>query len=191
MFVCCAVFSLQALSVAGAPPEKPAASQKLSLAEGQLVGEVAATWQAKTPRVSIIEKEFMIPAAQTVEQPTDSKTPASGRLTIMRAGGSVPANVDRWAAQFRDAKGGAVKPKLEKSTIPGGTLHRVELAGTFLQRRGPFAPATEKPGHRMLGAILETKSLGLYFFKFTGPEETVRKASGDFDRMLQSLKTGT
>ncbi len=40
-------------------------------------------------------------------------------------------------------------------------------------KRGPVAPAVERPNYRMLAAIIETGGAGNYFLKFYGPEKTV------------------
>ncbi len=49
----------------------------------------------------IVEHEFAIPAAEGDK--------ADGRFTIMAAGGSVDANIDRWYAQFSQPDGGSTK----------------------------------------------------------------------------------
>jgi hypothetical protein len=43
-----------------------------------------------------------------------------------------------------------------------------------------------KVGQGMLGAIVESPS-GLWFFKLTGPEATVKAARASFDAMLSSV----
>ena len=48
-------------------------------------------------------------------------------------------------------------------TVPGNA-HVVDVSGTFLDRPGPFAPPVERPGHRMLAAIIETPDAN-YFIK--------------------------
>jgi hypothetical protein len=47
-------------------------------------------------------------------------------------------------------------------------------------------PAAEKPGYMLLGAIAEGPDAN-WFFKFTGPEATVRANRAAWERMLNSL----
>ena len=47
-----------------------------------------AAWKQQQPKSQILSHEFSAPAAE------DDKT--DGRLTVMQAGGSIDANIDRW-----------------------------------------------------------------------------------------------
>ena len=62
----------------------------------------------------------------------------------------------------------------------------VDVEGTFLDARGSFAPAVERPGHRMLAAIVPT-SEGNYFIRFDGPAELVESYADDFRTMFERL----
>jgi hypothetical protein len=97
-------------------------------------------------------------------------------------GGSVEANIQRWAAQFD--LGGA-KPVPKKRTINGLAVTTMEMEGTFLAG-APMGPKVKKPGFRMLGAIVEAPD-GTVFFKLTGPSKTVAASEAGFHSVLQSL----
>ena len=142
---------------------------------GSLRMKAPAGWKRVPPRVRIIAYEFRVPPA-----PGDS-TP--GRVTIMAAGGSVEANIQRWKGQFRNP----THSKVEKKEINGYTVHLVDLAGTYLDRRGPFAPAVPRAGYRMLGAIIQTPQAN-FFVKFYGPQNTVAKNEQAFQKMIQSIR---
>src|SRR5687767_6000528 len=147
--------ALLALVPALAGAEDKPADTSFAIGEGKLALKAPAGWKKVQPKSRIIEAEFEIPVAEGDEIP--------GRLTAMGAGGSVEANIDRWAAQFT---GEDVKPKVEKKTVGGSEVHVVDLAGTYKDTPGgPFAggKTTLREDYRMLGAIIVTKDAGNYF----------------------------
>ena len=159
--------------------DKPAETP-FAIGEGKLALTAPAGWKKVQPKSRIIEAEFEIPAAKDDE--------IAGRLTAMGAGGTVEANIDRWAAQFT---GEGVKPKVEKKTIGGSEVHVVDLAGTYKDTPGgPFAggKTTLREDWRMLGAIIVTKDAGNYFLKLYGPKAAIGEAEKGFQEMLKSLK---
>jgi hypothetical protein len=162
--------------------DAPTKTRGIELAEGALSLEVSEDWKTVQPRVRIIEHEFAVPSGADEEE--------TGRVTIMVAGGSVEANVDRWLGQFELPEGGNVKEKAEikEKKIADLNVHRVDVTGTYKDQRGPFAPAVTRADYRMLAAIIQTPQHGNYFIKFYGPKETVGKQEKAFDTMLESLK---
>ena len=99
-------------------------------------------------------------------------------------GGAVDANLDRWVAQFEHAHD-VTRSKREQH---GLKISRVKVAGDYLAPSGPMMESSStKPGFMLLGAIVEGPN-GSVFFKFTGPEKSVRAAEPDFESMLASLK---
>ena len=159
--------------------EKP---QLIELAKGKLVLPAPAAWKRVKPRVKIIEVEIQVPPAENERIP--------GRITMMAATGSIKANIQRWMGQFKqpDAKSTREKAKVDELKIDGLTVHVVDISGTYLDRRGPFAPATERRDYRMLGAIIQTKKAGNYFVKFYGPEKTVAENEKAFFNMIDRLE---
>ena len=73
-------------------------------------------------------------------------------MTVMGAGGSLEANIDRWYQQFSQPDGSNTKEraKIEKREIAGQEVTVVDLSGTYMDRAGPMAPAIERPDYRML-----------------------------------------
>ena len=150
----------------------------------KLLMTVPEGWVRKEPRVGIIEHEFAVPAAQGDQQ--------DGRVTVTAAGGTVEANIQRWYGQFTQPDGSKTsdKAKTEEQEIAGHKVHLVDISGTFFEPRGgPFAqvPPTERPGYRMLSAIVETPA-GLCFVKFYGPQKTVAAGVAAFRAMIEGLK---
>lgn len=154
----------------------------LSLAGGKLELQAPADWVRKQPSTRIVDYEFAIPAAK------GDKT--EGRMTVMGAGGGVEANIDRWYGQFTQPDGGSTKDKskVKKTEIAGQEVYLVDISGTFSDRRGPFAPAVERPDYRMLAAIISTDGAGDQFIKFYGPKATVAANEEAFQKMIEGLK---
>ena len=99
-------------------------------------------------------------------------------------GGSVDENIDMWASQFE----GRPNPKRELRTVGGLKITRVEIDGAYLSPGADMKPQGNKPGYRMLSAIVQGPQ-GMVFFKFTGPAATVKGATKDFDALLSSMHT--
>ena len=141
-------------------------------------------WKRVQPKSSIVETEFSIPSEGDGLQP--------GRMTVMGAGGSVQANVDRWYGQFAQPDGSDTKSKAtaKKVKLAGCDVTIVDINGTYKDApAGPFAggKAVDRPDYRMLAAIVETPDRGNYFLKFYGPGKTVAKHADGFRAMVEGL----
>lgn len=165
---------------------KPVKLVTLTLAGGALELKVPETWKAPDkPRSRIIERELAVPPAKGDKQP--------GRLTMMRSGGSVKQNVDRWFGQFSQPDGKPTEDvaKVSEKKINGRAVTLVDISGTFAERMGggPFAPGKTvmQSDYRMLGAIVQTKERGQYFFKLYGPQKTIAEAHKPFVAMIESM----
>lgn len=171
------------LAVTAAAEDKPAADAgSISLNEGAVKMAVPKGWEKKQPRTRIVDFEFAVPAVEGDE--------IDGRVTVMGAGGSVEANIDRWIGQFSqpDNKPTTERTKKEELKVAGQTVHVVDISGIFKDQRGPFAPATLRRNYRMLGAIVVTDKQGQYFVKMYGPEKTIAANEKAFNEMVKSLQ---
>jgi hypothetical protein len=104
-------------------------------------------------------------------------------------GGTVEANLDRWAGQFTspDGHSPAQPAKIEKQVVAGLKVSTLTASGTYLGAGGMMGQApTTKPNYRMRAAIIEAPE-GLVFFKLTGPLNTVASAESDFNSLLESV----
>jgi hypothetical protein len=149
---------------------------EMAMADGKLSLMMPADWKKKEPKVRIIEHECEIPPAANDE--------TAGRMTIMGAGGSVDDNIKRWVSQFENP----TKNETKELKIAGQKVFLVDLAGTFKDQPGPFAPAVKRENYRMLGAIIVTEKAGQYFAKFYGPKATVDANEEAFTKMIDELK---
>ncbi len=153
------------------------------LAEGRLDFQAPKSWEKKQPKFNIVEAEF---APKSSKENVD---PA--RLTIMASGGSVEANLERWIGQFsqEDSSDTEEHTKQEEKKVNGMKVHIVDIHGTYADSAGPFAGnAVQRKGYRMLGAIVETKVVGNYYFKMYGPKETMDEHEQRFRNMIETIK---
>jgi hypothetical protein len=161
-------------------PEKAASGDGRTIVLGEKLTLTApAHWVPKAPAMQMIAYEFAVPAVEGDSQ--------DGRVTVMTAGGTVEANITRWAGQFAQPDGSETKTKTEKKTVAGQEVHLVDLAGTYNDSRGPFSPAVARPDYRMLAAIIPTSD-GSHFIKFYGPKKTVGENEQAFRGMIEGMK---
>lgn len=155
----------------------------IAVAGDKLTFEATGDWKSITPKSRILEKEIEVPKVGDDE--------AAGRLTMMGAGGSIDANIQRWEGQFSQSDGSAAEAKTKKMTVDGMDVTMVDISGTFSQTMGgPFSGGkkVENPDYRMLAAIIETAGEGNYFVKLVGPAATVNANEAEFEKMIKSAK---
>ncbi len=105
-------------------------------------------------------------------------------VSVIQAGGTVDANVERWYGQFNnvhDQKRNELRVGPLKVTVV--EAHGTYTGGGVMVGESP----NPKPGWALLGAIVET-SPQPYFFKMLGPDKTVSSAQADFQALINSLK---
>lgn len=99
-------------------------------------------------------------------------------------GGGIDANLQRWAGQIEADPGAeTVRDNFE---VNGYTISTISVAGTLSPSRMGGGPSEPTPGSRLLGAVIEGPG-GPWFFKVTGPAETVVASAPAFDGMLRSI----
>lgn len=142
---------------------------------------VPANWKTQPTKSRIVEHEFSVTLGEGEDTPT-------GRITLMAAGGDIPANIARWEGQFSQGE----KAKIEKKEVAGQIVHFVQLSGTFKETMGggPFAggKTVMRENYGMLGAIIEAKNGGKYFIKLTGPQDVIEANLKPFKEMLDTMK---
>lgn len=159
-----------------ASSSRPGAELKFSAPPG---------WIPETPSSRMRQAQYSLPRAEG--DPEDAEVAV---FFFPGQGGSVRANIDRWIGQFSQEDGSpatevAEVTRRESSGIP---LTVVDISGTYRGSGGPMmAPAEPKPNFRMLSAVAETAN-GPWFFKLTGPAETVAKWEASFHSFLDTLQ---
>jgi hypothetical protein len=162
--------------VASATPAAPAPASTESVVWAEPKG-----WRRVSGADGIRKVTYAVPKAAG-----DSE---DGELTVshfgQNMGGSVQDNVERWTKQFSDTNPAQIKRDQRSSN--GLVQHTLEIgSGTYASGK-PGGPTTPKPGYALLAAIVETPS-GSYFFKLTGPRNTLQRERGQFFELLDSVK---
>jgi hypothetical protein len=156
---------------------------EFQLAEGSIKMKASGDWERVEPKSGIIEAEFKIVASEGDQN--------DGRLTIMASGGSIEDNLARWYGQFTQPDGTSSEAvaKVEETKVQELVVHRVDIAGTYLDSMGgPLGPKVERDGYRMLAAIVETRERGNYYLKFYGPAKTVEDHAQAFNDLIESFR---
>lgn len=171
------------LSISAAAAAEADVATAFPIAGGTLSLEAPEGFERVQPKSGMIEAEFAVPS--------EGELPA-GRMTVMGAGGTIEANIDRWCGQFTQPDGGETKAKLTKKSfkVAGCGVTVVDIPGTYLdQPGGPFAggPTVKRPDYRMLAAIVETPGEGNYYVKFYGPAATVERHAAGFQKMVEGM----
>jgi len=183
-------------AVAWAPivaAEPAAENPAFTIADGSLSLEAPEGFARVRPSSGMIETEFSIPSEG---KGADGAELPPGRMTVMGAGGTIQANIDRWCGQFAQPDGGDTKEKTTTKAfkVAGSSVTLVDIPGTYLdQPGGPFAggKVVQRPGYRMLAGIVETPGAGNYFLKFYGPAATVDRHADGFKKMLEGMVVAT
>jgi len=149
--------------------------------EGRLVWELPDEWTAVPPASSMRIAQASIPGPGG---------PAEMVLFYFGpgGGGGVEANVQRWIGQLEvegDPEGGVFESG--DPGVGGVRVTWVDVAGTLLPSGMGMGPTEPQPGSRLLAAVVEGPG-GPWFFKTTGPDETVAAARADFLAMLRAAR---
>lgn len=152
-----------------------------------LLAESASGVKWKAPAAWKSQGERPMRAA-TYSVPAAAGDKEAGELAVFYfgpgQGGGVQANLDRWQGQFPQKTGA---PKTGKSTAAGLAVTSIDVSGTYASSASPMSPEkVDKPGFRMLGAIVEAPQ-GAVFFKFTGPAKTVAANEAAFQGMIKAI----
>jgi hypothetical protein len=152
---------------------------------GTIHWQVPKEWRTETPSSGMRKAQFATP--RVAEDPED------GSVVVFYfggQGGSTQANLERWYSQFSQPGGGKTSDaaQVKKATVNGLQQTIVDVTGTYLFKPRPMAPsAIEKPGFRMLAAVVETDA-GPWFVKFIGPDKTVAKWENSFFAFIGSFR---
>lgn len=162
-------------SMTGAMP-KSAGALQYSVPEG---------WITQVPSSSMRKAQFLLPK--------EGNDPEDAQLVLFHfggEGGSVDANLERWAGEFDQADGRATKDVMVTSTrtVNDMKVTEVSMSGRFVPSQMPGQqPKSPRDDWSMLGAIVESPS-GPYFAKLTGPKATVARWEASFRQWVSSLK---
>ena len=80
------------------------------------------------------------------------------------------------------------EPVRDTFRVEGFSVSTIAVEGTLLPSRMGGGPSEPAPGSKLVGAVVEGSG-GPWFFKVTGPVETVTAAEPAFDAMLRSVRS--
>ena len=168
------------ISAAGAGFAREAAAR-----QGELVFDQPDEWISQPVSSPMRVAQFTLPKAEA-----DIEDAELVIFYFGGAGGSVEANLERWTNQMLQPDGSSSADVATTTSFMVG-----ELAVTVLDVPGIYAAEVRpgsgmryhKPGFRLKAAVVETPA-GPYFFRLTGPEQTVRTWDDGFTSLLDSVR---
>lgn len=171
----------------GHPPAANPADAVPPVPEGSGTGPTGLTWavprdwRAVAPSSSMRRAQYRVPG------------PAGDAECVVfyfgpGQGGDAASNAERWASQFRRPEGGASPMKTREIDVGGLKVMVVEVKGTYSGGMG--AAPGDRPGFQLLGAIAPGPDAN-WFFKLTGPDETVGAQRAAFEGLIRSLTKGS
>jgi hypothetical protein len=179
LLVGCVVVSAMAVAATTFADEKPTVSVDV-LGDGNLT--VPADFKPVAPKSSLLDREF----EASLGEGKDGQT---ARVTMMRAGGDVKANIVRWKGQF--AGGDEKDQKTEEMKIGKWQVYLVDVSGNYAERMGggPFAggKVVNRENYAMTGAIIVHPEGQKYFVKMIGPADVVKANRKSFVSMIKSI----
>jgi hypothetical protein len=141
--------------------------------------------------------EFDVPPSWSRQDPSSNMRLAQGTISGpggpgefavfffgSGSGGSVDANIERWAAQMESSD----PPKTQTFEAHGLKVTWVEIKGTLKSNQmGPRPTAPPLSNARLYAAVVEGPG-GPWFFKATGPDATLAPQRDAFVTMLKSVR---
>jgi hypothetical protein len=158
-----------------------ALGQPLPAKGGELAMTPPTGWKVEQPTSSMRRAQLRLPSATTGID--------DGELVVFffpGQGGSVDANIDRWAREWT-VPGGDPLAALKRSTrtVNGLVVHHVDLVGEW--SGGMNTKGGKRAGWRLLAAIVETAN-GPWFLKLVGPEATLAHWEPSWQAFVDGLK---
>ncbi len=152
---------------------------------GRVEYQAPTGWVEQTPSSRMRQAQYLLPRAEGDREDAE--------LVVFHfpgQGGSIQANMARWIGQMSrpDGSSAAADAEISEKMVRGQKVTLLEVSGTYQSGgMGPMSRGVSKPGYRMLGAIIETTQ-GPWFFKLTGPVQTVEKWSDSWTEFVDSLR---
>jgi len=153
----------------------------LTLAMG-LKFDAPKEWEALPKSSPMRSAEFKLPRAEgDADDATIAVFNFGGFL-----GGSTEANIQRWLTQFDPKEG---EPKIEKPKDDAAIkITFVDVSGRYVAETRPGSGVKlDKPGWRMIGAVVESKE-GVLFVKALGPKASIAKSEAAIRAYISSAK---
>ncbi len=175
--------------IGGGSPFDAILGPSTARASNDLAAAASLTWTA--PASFLVAPNPSTMRLATYAIPRAAGDADATELSVVQAGGSTDANIERWLGQFDDAG----KETRVVQQIAGMKVTVVEVHGTFqgggmamgaaaMNAKGPAPQAHTK--WALLAAIVEAPG-SPYFFKMVGPQKSVAAARAPFDALVASI----
>lgn len=162
----------------GTPPGHPPMGES-----GRVVWDAPQGWTEQTPSSNMRIAQYAVDG------------PAGPAECVVfyfgpNQGGDSMANAQRWAGQFSQPDGRSSVDLMTMTEVEGSRVpvRVVEVTGTYeggmTMGQQPFE---SKTGYMLLGGIADGPDAP-WFFKFTGPEKTVRSEKDAFLGLMKSVR---
>jgi hypothetical protein len=164
---------------AGSRPTPPAGA---GTGDKGILWTVPEGWVEETPSSSVRRAQYHVPgSAGDAECVVFYFGPGQG--------GDPMSNALRWASQFTQPDGRDSKDVLTTRDETAGSLSilRVEVTGNYENMMA--SPPERIEDAMLLGAIVQGPDAN-WFFKLTGPRDTVETSRPGFDALIGSMRTG-
>ena len=185
LLINCAGESASNLGTKSAAPVSSSTSDK-GKNLGPFIFQIPAGWIETQPSSRMRKAQFTLPRSDD-----DSE---DGELTVFYfgtgQGGSTEANINRWIGQISQPDGSSsrAKARVIRGDVSGFKMTQVDVSGTLQASRMPgVSQRPARSGYRLLGVVLES-SEGPWFFKLVGPEKTIGRWAGSFQKFIESAK---
>ncbi len=158
------------------PPGHAMPARMLDL--GNLVCRIPEAWTPEVPESRMRAAQARIPG------------PGGDAMLVVfwfgpGQGGGVEANLQRWISQVDPEPG--VEPRRDDFDVGPFRVHLVEVVGAYKAPKTEGGPGQPLARTALLGAVVEGDG-GPWFFKVTGPRETVEANRETFLEMLRKLR---
>ncbi|HSN96889.1 MAG TPA: hypothetical protein VLS89_01280 [Candidatus Nanopelagicales bacterium] len=181
---------LPACSRAPAEPDPGPVSSASAPRVPPLQWDVPGSWTAlDVPRGGPSRAAYKVPRAANDKEDVEVHVLFRGTGSQ----GDVDENLRSWLQQFDGDV--ASTAKRESFTVRGMPVDLLEVAGTYRVALTPPSSRTKKSpvemvkkDHRMIAAVVRTGDRGNWFFKMTGPDETVQSARSALRTLLESVR---
>ena len=149
-----------------------------------LTWTMPAEWTSEPPSNVMRQAQFRVPGSA-----------GDGQCVVYYfgsgQGGGPEANAQRWADQFEQPDGRSSREVLvtEQSETHGMPVLLVEVSGTYKEGGMMMTggPMTTSLNYMLKAAIVQGPDAN-WFFKFTGPQETVQANAEQFQALVDSIQ---
>jgi len=149
-----------------------------------LVYKAPDDWVKETPKSKMRRAQYKLPGQ-------DGAGDAELAVFVFPgSGGAVSANIQRWIGQFKqpDGSNSAEKAVSDEKVINGLKMTTVSLTGTYFKSSSMMGGDVEELKNSALLAVIVETEKDPWFFKTTGPEETVNYWRDSFNEFLLTIK---